>query len=51
MEAVLLLRCILINGRWEDFTRFLAAKGGPTLRAQPVPTRTHDAKPNLKKAA
>jgi hypothetical protein len=51
MEAVLLLRCILINAQWEDFTRFLAAKGGPTLRAQPVPTRTHDAKPNLKKAA
>jgi hypothetical protein len=51
MEAVLLLRCILINGQWEDFTRFLVAKGGPVLRAQPVPTRTHDAKPNLKKAA
>jgi hypothetical protein len=51
MEAVLLLRCILINGQWGEFTRFLAAKGGPTLRAQPIPTRTHDAKPNLKKAA
>jgi len=51
MEAVLLLRCILINGQWEDFARFLAAKNGVTLRAQPVPTRTHDAKPRLKKAA
>jgi hypothetical protein len=51
MEAVLLLRCILINGQWDEFTQFLAAKGGPTLRAQPIPTRPHDAKPNLKMAA
>jgi hypothetical protein len=51
MEAVLLLRCILINGQWEDFTRFLAAKNRVALRAQPIPTRTHDAKPRLKKAA
>jgi hypothetical protein len=51
MEAVLLLRCILINGQWEDFTRFLATKNGIALNAQPVPTRPHDAKPNIKKAA
>ncbi len=51
MEAVLLLRCILINRQWEDFTRFLAAKNGVALRSQPIPTRTHDAKPKLKKAA
>jgi hypothetical protein len=51
MESVLLLRCILINGQWEDFARFLAAKNGVRLRAQPIPTRTHDAKPRLKKAA
>jgi hypothetical protein len=51
MEAVLLLRCILINGQWDDFTRFLAAKNGVTLRSQPLPTRPHDAKPKLKKAA
>jgi hypothetical protein len=51
MEAVLLLRCILINGQWDDFTRFLATKNGVALRSQPIPTRTHDAKPNLKKAA
>jgi hypothetical protein len=48
MEAVLLLRCILIDGQWEDFTRFLAAKNGVALRSQPIPTRTHDAKPKLK---
>jgi hypothetical protein len=51
MEAVLLLRCILINEQWDDFARFLAAKNGVALRSQPIPTRTHDAKPNLKKAA
>lgn len=51
MEVVLLLRCILINGQWDDFARFVEAKGGLTLRSQPIPTRTHDAKPNLKKAA
>jgi hypothetical protein len=51
MEAVLLLRCILINGQWDDLTRFLATKNGVALRSQPIPTRTHDAKPNIKKAA
>jgi hypothetical protein len=48
-EAVLLLRCILINGQWDDFARFLAAQSRIMLRPQPVPTRTHDAK--VKKAA
>ena len=49
MEAVLLLRCILINEQWDDFTRFLGAKPRVILPAQPIPTRTHDAK--VKKAA
>lgn len=49
MEAVLLLRCILINGQWDDFARFLAAKERVALPSQPIPTRTHDAK--VKKAA
>jgi hypothetical protein len=51
MEAVLLLRCILINGQWDDFARFLATKNRVVLRSQPIPTRPHDASPNLKKAA
>jgi hypothetical protein len=51
MEAVVRLRCILINGQWDDFTKYLAAKQSVVLRSQPIPTRTHDAKPNLKKAA
>jgi hypothetical protein len=47
-EAVLHLRCVLINGLWEDFERFLSARR-LRLAAQPVPTRTHDAV--LRKAA
>jgi hypothetical protein len=46
-EAVLQLRCVLINGLWDDFERFLGARR-VRLAAQPVPTRTHDA---IKKAA
>jgi hypothetical protein len=48
-EAVLVLRCIVINGQWDDFARFLAAKPRVVLASQPVPARTHDAK--IKKAA
>jgi hypothetical protein len=44
-ESVLQLRCIVINNQWDAFTRHLAAKGQVRLAAQPVPTRTHDAKP------
>jgi hypothetical protein len=47
-EAVLQLRCVLINGLWGDFEQFLGARR-VRLAAQPVPTRTHDAV--LKKAA
>jgi hypothetical protein len=49
MEAVIKLRCIVINDQWDDFASFLAAKSRLVLRAQPIPTRTHDAK--VKKAA
>jgi hypothetical protein len=43
-ESVLHLRCILLNNQWDDFARFLAT-GTLRLSAQPIPTRTHDAKP------
>jgi len=43
MEAVLLLRCVLINGQWDDFVRFLSARTQVLLPAQPTRTRTHDA--------
>jgi hypothetical protein len=50
-EAVLHLRCVLINGAWSAFESFLASRPAFRLRAQPVPTRTHDAKPAMRKAA
>ena len=50
-EAVLHLRCVLINGEWSAFESFLASRPTFRLRPQPVPTRTHDAKPVIKKAA
>jgi hypothetical protein len=42
-EAVLHLRCVLINGLWDDFTCYLTAQADFRLRPQPVPARTHDA--------
>lgn len=44
-ELVLHLRCVLLNGEWEDFERYLAQQT-LTLDAKPKPTRTHDAKAN-----
>jgi hypothetical protein len=43
-EAVLQLRCVLLNGLWKDFECHVTAR--PIgLAAQPVPARTHDAVP------
>jgi hypothetical protein len=50
-EAVLHLRCVLINGQWPTFETFLASRPGFRLRGRPVPTRTHDAKPVVTTAA
>jgi len=47
-ECILHLRCILLNGQWDDFTNHLAQQGAIQLAANPAPTRTHDA---TKKAA
>ncbi len=42
-EHMLHLRCILLNGQWDDFVGHLA--GRPLrLAAVPTPTRTHDAR-------
>lgn len=50
-EAVLRLRCILLNGQWTDFERYLSLRS-LTLRPQPKPARTYDALPRgLKEAA
>lgn len=50
-EAVLQLRCILLNGLWADFESYLARRDSLPLASQPVPTVTHDARKQLKKAA
>jgi hypothetical protein len=42
-EHVLHLRCILLNGQWDQFVDYLAARS-LRLAATPLPTRTHDAK-------
>jgi hypothetical protein len=47
-ERVLHLRCILLNGQWEDFVAHLARRGQLQLAATPTPTRSHDA---VKRAA
>jgi hypothetical protein len=50
-EAVLHLRCVLLNGLWMDFESYLADRGSLRLASQPVPTVTHDAKKQVKMAA
>ena len=44
-ELLLHLRCVLLNGQWEAFEKYLAPKT-IALAAKPVPARTHDAAPN-----
>jgi hypothetical protein len=41
-ELVLHLRCILLNGQWDSFHRFLA-QSPLRLASQPAPASTHDA--------
>jgi len=43
-EAVLHLRCILLNGQWKDFEGHLAQRP-ISLAAQPAPARPYDAVP------
>jgi hypothetical protein len=50
-EAVLHLRCVLLNGLWVDFESYLARRGSLRLVSKPVPTVTHDAKTQVKMAA
>ena len=42
-EAVLHLRCVLINGMWDPFERRILSRHTLRLLPQPIPTRTHDA--------
>lgn len=50
-EAVLHLRCVLLNGLWVDFESYLARRDSLRLVSKPVPTVTHDAKKQVKMAA
>lgn len=50
-EAILHLRCVLLNGQWADFESYLARRAALRLASKPVPTVTHDAKKQLKMAA
>ena len=50
-EAVLLLRCVLLNGLWTDFESYLARRDSFRLVSKPEPTVPHDAKSQLKSAA
>ena len=43
-ESLLHLRCILLNGQWDEFAKYLAKRPRFTLPAQPERTITHDAK-------
>lgn len=47
-EHVLHLRCILLNGQWDEFAAHLAHRGSLQLAATPTPTVAHNA---TKKAA
>jgi hypothetical protein len=43
-ERVLHLRCVLINGQWDEFTQHLGQQPVLRLAAQPAAAVTHDAK-------
>jgi hypothetical protein len=43
-ERVLHLRCILLNGQWQEFTAYLARRSPLTLLAQPERAIPHTAK-------
>ncbi len=43
-ERLLHLRCVLLNGLWDDFANHLATGNAVTLRSSPIATQTHAAK-------
>jgi hypothetical protein len=42
-ERILHLRCVLLNGQWDEFASHLARRGSLQLAATPTPTRSHEA--------
>lgn len=43
-ERVLHLRCVLINGQWDEFTQYLGQRPALRLAARPAEAVSHDAK-------
>lgn len=41
-EALLRLRCVFVNGQWDDFSAYVSSRG-LRLAPKPVPARAHDA--------
>jgi hypothetical protein len=53
-QRLIHLRCILINGQWEHFEKYLTERDGSDvlrLASRPMPAVPHDAKPKLLKKA
>lgn len=51
-EVLLQLRCIVLNGMWEDFVTYLRQRGRITLPAEPIAASAYTAKPQtLQEAA
>jgi hypothetical protein len=47
-QRLIHLRCILVNGQWEAFEKYVTERNGSNvlrLAARPMPTIPHDAKP------
>ncbi len=42
-ERIVHLRCVLLNGQWDEFAAHLARRGSLQLAATPTPTRSHAA--------
>jgi len=43
-ERLLYLRCVLLNGQWDELEQHLARRSRFKLAAQPEPTQPHDAR-------
>src|SRR5690606_4794566 len=46
-ERLLHLRCVLINGQWQQLGEYLAADHELRLPAQPLPAQPYDAEPKV----
>jgi hypothetical protein len=49
-ERVLHLRCVLLNGLWDEFSAHVASASGLKLRASPMPATPYEAAPRKEAA-